>query len=283
MKKITFTFLLIFTIVQTSFSQDKHSRIKINNPTERIVHTIAAQGIDLSCGSKNEDHNLIIELSETELKSLKKNNISYTVEIDDLTKFYANRAIKDLPKAKAELSRQKAQAKSRISNTQNRSVSTLIHDNIIQYTDCDEINWVTPQNFNLGSMGGCLTYSEMQSELDQMYAYSQSNGLNIVSQKANASSTNQKTHGNVNGPGTDFQPSTVWYVRITGNQSTTPENTKPQMLYTSMIHSREVSALMNNIYFMWYIIENYDTDPAIKELVDNNELYYVPHKVNVIH
>ncbi|SFJ35996.1 M14 family zinc carboxypeptidase, partial [Olleya namhaensis] len=276
MNKITFTFLLLFTIVQTSFSQDKHSRIKISNPTERIVHTIAAQGIDLSCGSKNEDDNLIIELSETELQSLKKNNISYTVEIDDLTKFYANRAIKDLPQAKAELRRQKAQAKSRTTNTQNRSVSSLIHDNIIQYTDCDEINWVTPQNFELGSMGGCLTYSEMQSELDQMYAYSQSNGLNIVSQKANASSTNQKTYGNVNGPGTDFQPSTVWYIRITGDQSTTPENTKPQMLYTSMIHSREVSALMNNIYFMWYIIENYSTDPAIKELVDNNELYFVP-------
>ena len=276
MNKITFTFLLLFTIVQTSFSQDKHSRIKISNPTERIVHTIAAQGIDLSCGSKNEDDNLIIELSETELQSLKKNNISYTVEIDDLTKFYANRAIKDLPQAKAELRRQKAQAKSRTTNTQNRSVSSLIHDNIIQYTDCDEINWVTPQNFELGSMGGCLTYSEMQSELDQMYAYSQSNGLNIVSQKANASSTNQKTWGNVNGPGTDFQPSTLWYVRITGDQSTTPENSKPQMLYTSMIHSREVSALMNNIYFMWYIIENYSTDPAIKELVDNNELYFVP-------
>lgn len=125
MNKITFTFLLLFTIVQTSFSQDKHSRIKISNPTERIVHTIAAQGIDLSCGSKNEDDNLIIELSETELQSLKKNNISYTVEIDDLTKFYANRAIKDLPQAKAELRRQKAQAKSRTTNTQNRSVSIL--------------------------------------------------------------------------------------------------------------------------------------------------------------
>ena len=276
MNKITFAFLLLFTVVQTSFSQDKYSRIKINKPTERIIHTIASQGIDLSCGSKNDGHDIVIELSGAELQSLKKNNINYTVEIDDLTKFYANRAIKDLPKAKAELRRQKTQAKSRSSNTQNRSVSSLIHDNIIQYTDCDEINWVTPQNFNLGSMGGCLTFSEMQSELDQMYTFSQSNGLNIVSQKANASSSNQKTWGNVNGPGTDFQPSTVWYVRITGNQSTTPENTKPQMLYTSMIHSREVSALMNNIYFMWYIIENYNTDPAIKELVDNNELYFVP-------
>jgi hypothetical protein len=37
-----------------------------------------------------------------------------------------------------------------------------------------------------------------------------------------------------------------------------------------MIHSRELSALMGNIYFMWYIIENYNIDPTIKELVDKN-------------
>ena len=43
-----------------------------------------------------------------------------------------------------------------------------------------------------------------------------------------------------------------------------------------MIHSREVRALMGNIYFMWYLLENYATNPAIKNLVDNNELYFVP-------
>src|SRR5690606_12938218 len=132
------------------------------------------------------------------------------------------------------------------------------------------------------------TLAEMKTELDEMYAYSQANGLNIVSQKADASSTGQKTWGNpsssitnngmtYSGIGsTRWAPETIWYIRITGNQSTSPENSKPQMLFTSMIHSREVSALMNNIYFMWYLIENYNTDPAIKELVDNNELYFVP-------
>ena len=103
----------------------------------------------------------------------------------------------------------------------------------------------------------------------------QTNGLNIVSQKANASSTGQTTWGNpadsitnngltYSGQGTAssfenepdrdgktfWNPETIWYVRITGNESTYAEGSgsRPQMLFTSMIHSREVSALMNNIY-----------------------------------
>jgi hypothetical protein len=189
-----------------------------------------------------------------------------------------------LPRAKALLKAEKARA----TNIAKSSVSNVVFDNAIQYTGCDEIDWAVPSNFNFGSMGGCLTLSEMKAELDNMYTYSQSNSLNIVSQKQDASPTNQTTWGNPSGTITNngltysgqgttrWNPETIWYVRITGNEDSTPEGTKPQILFTSMIHSRELSALMNNIYFMWYIIENYETDDAIKELVDNNELYFVP-------
>ncbi|MGS2725624.1 M14 family zinc carboxypeptidase [Psychroserpens sp. BH13MA-6] len=284
MRKITRLTLLLVLIVQSVFSQDKVSRIKITNPDQSTINTIASQGIDLSCGAQHDGLNLIIELSELEINSLDANNVNYTVLIDDLQSFYADRAQQDLPKAIAALNAEKAVA----ANAGERSISSVVLDNVIQYAECDEIPWVTPSNFNLGSMAGCLTYSEMKSELDDMYAYSQSNGLDIVSQKANASSTGQTTWGNpastitnngltYSGQGTTrWNPETIWYVRITGNQSSVPENSKPQMLFTSMIHSREVSALMNNIFFMWYIIENYNTDPAIQELVDNNELYFVP-------
>ena len=34
--------------------------------------------------------------------------------------------------------------------------------------------------------------------------------------------------------------------------------------------------MMNLIYYMWYILENYDTDPGIKNLVDNHEMYFIP-------
>ncbi|SDS14311.1 Fibronectin type III domain-containing protein [Formosa sp. Hel1_31_208] len=290
MRKITCLIVLLLLIVQSSFAQDKNSRVKITNPSERTIQNIALQGIDLSCGAKHEGEDLIIELSETEINSLRQNNINFTIEIDDLQQFYSKRAERNLPIANAQLEAAKASA--RANAAQRSSISSVLMDNIIQYTGCDEIDFVEPQNFNLGTMAGCLRYSEMKSELDDMYTYSQTNGLDIVSQKANASSTGQKTWGNPtnnfvnqqnNGPATysgvgstRWDPETIWYVRITGNQSTAPEGSKPQMLFTSMIHSREVSALMNNIYFMWYIIENYDTDPAIQELVDNNELYFVP-------
>ncbi|WP_186826743.1 M14 family zinc carboxypeptidase, partial [Psychroserpens burtonensis] len=288
MGKITNLLVLLLLVVQTTFAQDKQSRIKINNPSQRNVNTIASLGIDLSCGSKHEGEDLIIELSETEINSLRENNISFNIEIDNVTQFYVDRASRDLPKAKAQLNAAKASAL----NFSQRSISNVIQDNIIQYNGCDEIDFVEPQNFNLGSMSGCLTFQEMKNELDDMRTFSQTNSLDIVSVKTNASSTSQKTWGNPsnnftnqqnNGPATysgvgstRWNPETIWYVRITGNESTTSEGSKPQMLFTSMIHSREVSALMNNIYFMWYIIENYDNDPAIKELVDNNELYFVP-------
>ncbi|AEH01910.1 peptidase M14 carboxypeptidase A [Lacinutrix sp. 5H-3-7-4] len=287
-------------MVTFSFSQEKHSRIKINHPDQHTANTVASQGIDLNCGAKHEGGAISLDLSAKEINKLRANNISFTVEIDDLQKFYSEKAKRDLPKAKAELKNAQSRAAAQ-SNNYKSSISNIVTNNIIQYTGCDEIDFVEPQNFNLGNWAGCLTYREVQNELDDMYTYSQTNSLDIVSVKANASSTGQKTWGNpantitnngltYSGQGTAssfeneddrdgktfWQPETIYYIRITGDQSSTPEGSKPQILFTSMIHSREVSALMNNMYFMWYLVENYDTDPAIKELVDNNELYFVP-------
>ena len=287
MNKITLLILITLTCT-FSFSQEKHSRVKIIKPNQSIINTIASHGIDLSCGSKHDNEDLIIEISQNEINLLQQSNIPFSIEIDNLEQFYVQRAKKDLPLAQAQLNAAKASA----ANYQRASISNVVMDNIIQYTGCDEIDFAVPQNFNLGSMSGCLTFQEMKDELDDMRQYSEDNELDIVSIKANASSSGQKTWGNPtnnyvnqqnNGPttysgvgSTRWDPETIYYIRITGDESTSPEGSKPQMLFTSMIHSREVSALMNNIYFMWYIIENYDTDPAIKELVDNNELYFVP-------
>ena len=135
-------------------------------------------------------------------------------------------------------------------------------------------------------MGGCLTVNEMTAELDQM----RSLYPNLISAKTDASATGKTTWGNPattitnngltytgigTGPVSRWNPQTIYYVRITGNQSN-PEGTKPQSLFTSMIHAREVGSLMSNIYFMWYLLENYATNPAIKNLVDNNEFYFIP-------
>ncbi|MBB1489712.1 hypothetical protein H4O21_24185, partial [Oceanospirillum sp. D5] len=89
-----------------------------------------------------------------------------------------------------------------------------------------------------------------------------------------ASPTGQTTHGNSTG-GTTWLGQTVYYVRISDNPDI-DEAAEPETLITGMIHAREVNSLMNIMYFMWYILENYDSDPFIKNIVDNQELYFVP-------
>ena len=183
MKKLL-PILLILLNVTFTFSQDIYKRIAISNPSSSLQKQISEKGIDLSCGAKHEHGKLVLELSEYELNLLKNSGISYSVEIGDLTKFYSERSERTRDEAVRNLeiskSLNKTKSSSKSSST-SKSVSSTVLDNFLEYVGCDEIDWATPTNFNLGSMGGCLTVSEMEAELDQMRTYSQSNSLNITS------------------------------------------------------------------------------------------------------
>jgi hypothetical protein len=67
----------------------------------------------------------------------------------------------------------------------------------------------------------------------------------------------------------------IYWVRISNNPDTA-QPLKPQMLTTSVHHAREPGSLSSNIYYLWYLLENYATDPQIKKIIDNTELYFVP-------
>ncbi|MBN4081864.1 immune inhibitor A, partial [bacterium AH-315-C07] len=41
-------------------------------------------------------------------------------------------------------------------------------------------------------------------------------------------------------------------------------------------HAREPGSLSQLIFYMYYLLENYDSDAEVKYLVDNNELYFIP-------
>lgn len=253
--------VLCLSFATALFSQELSKRITINNPTHKTHELLIKNGIDLRCGSIHKSQSLQLELSQTELDILKKENIPYTVTIEDVATFYQKRSLENLPKAVQKLQLEKSYQKKSPSNT---------IESFLQYEGCNEVDWTVPSNFNLGSMGGCLTVSETLAELDQMRALYP----NLISAKLDASPNGQKTYGNQQGT-TTWNGQTVYYVRITGDQSA-PEGTKPQTLYTSMLHSREVNSLMTNIFYMWYLLENYATDSAVKNLVDNNELYFIP-------
>ena len=246
------------TTADSSIIVPVYKRVSIAKPNSEQLNTLNEIGVDLSCGAIYENDSLKLELSETTLLKLEENAIGYTVLIEDMSKHYESRA-KELPKAREELEAMKVQSRKK------KGESVL--KNVGQHEDCEEIDWTVPNNFHLNpnsspnSFGGCLSYAQVLQEFDDMRAQYP----NLISLKLDASPTNQTT----------IEGRTIYYLRISDNPDTDEAN-EPETLYQSLIHSREAGSLMQLLYYMWYILENYDTDQDIKNLVNNQALYFIP-------
>lgn len=124
--------------------------------------------------------------------------------------------------------------------------------------DCTPAVYNDPAGFNTGSIGGYLTYAEILQELDDMAAQYPS----IFKGRTQVGSF--LTHQN--------RP--LYWVKISDNASV--DENEPRLLYTAHIHAREAITSMQLLYFMWYMLENYASDPEIKYIIDNSELYFIP-------
>lgn len=116
-----------------------------------------------------------------------------------------------------------------------------------------------PAHFHLGSYAGYFTYDEMLSILDSM----QSLYPGLISIKEPIGSF------------TTIEGRPIYWVRIS-NSPGIEQPSKPQMLCTSVHHAREPGSLSSNIFYMWYLLEHYSTNPQIKAIIDNTELYFIP-------
>src|SRR5690606_40564789 len=108
-------------------------------------------------------------------------------------------------------------------------------------------------------MAGYLTYQQMLDVLDDMAA----KFPNLITVKAVVSDTNLTWEG---------RP--LWYVKISDNPNT--DEPEKEVLYTALHHAREPNSLSQMIFYMWYLLENYDTNPEIQYLVNNLDLYFIP-------
>ena len=124
-------------------------------------------------------------------------------------------------------------------------------DNGIEFND--------PEAFELGSMGGFFTYEVFLGHID----YMAETYPDLISAKEQISDI--LTY--------DGRP--IYWLRISDNPNV-DEADEPEVLYTALHHAREPASLSQLIYYMYYLLENYETDPNIKSLVDNTEMYFVP-------
>lgn len=120
-------------------------------------------------------------------------------------------------------------------------------------------NVVVPNGFELGSMGGFFTYEEFLAHLDTMAA----RYPNLISVKAPIGSYQS------------IQGRSIYWLKISDNPNQN-ETAEPQVLYTAVHHAREPLGLSQLIFYMYFLLENYNTNPYVKYIVDNTELYFVP-------
>lgn len=260
----TLLFLLTFlgyaqsdtNIELDSISVEKFKRVQVLRSTPNLIEKLNDLGVDLRCGAVHSENFIQLELSEFEIDDLVAMEINFVVVNEDLQKFYEQRFERDYPLILQDLNLEKQKS------AQLRGISqkNQVINNISQYYGKEEVNIPTPQNFYIpSSFGGCLTLEQMLDELDKMKQLYP----DIISTKQPISSTLTTHEGR-----------SVFYVKISDNPDS--DETEPQVLYTGMTHAREIVSMMNIIYYMWYLLENYESDPYIKNLVNNTEMYFIP-------
>ncbi|HPN36849.1 MAG TPA: M14 family zinc carboxypeptidase [Melioribacteraceae bacterium] len=112
------------------------------------------------------------------------------------------------------------------------------------------------EGFGFGSMGGYYTMTEIYNKLDSMkLAFP-----NLITSKYSI--------------GQSIENRPIYAVKISDNPDI--DEDEPEVLYNSLIHCREPAAMMAVMYYMYYLLENYGTNPEVTYLVNNREIFFIP-------
>lgn len=131
-------------------------------------------------------------------------------------------------------------------------------DEVMQQGMRASSDYPVPYGFELGSCGGHSTVDQCYDHLDNM----RSLYPDLITEREPVSDL--LTH--------EGEP--MYYVKISTNSDKNED--KPQVLYTGMHHAREPGGMQHLLYYMYYILEQYEFDPAIRDLIDNTEMYFIP-------
>ncbi|OFY16768.1 MAG: hypothetical protein A2X11_00105 [Bacteroidetes bacterium GWE2_42_24] len=115
-----------------------------------------------------------------------------------------------------------------------------------------------PNGFQLGGMGGYCTYNQMLMHLDTMRA----RFPQLITAREPISSIT--THnGNL-----------IYYAKISDNPEINED--EPMVLFTGLTHAREPIGLQQMLFFMYHLLESYNSDPYIKALIDTTQIVFIP-------
>lgn len=230
-------FCYAFAKAQQPLQQFKRAKIFLNES-----HTLGLLNqleVSADHGLHKQGEFIISDFSNLELDIITQAGYHYDVLIEDVKKAYKQ---------------------------QNRE-STIPTRNIM--CSDDNTSYTTPTNFNQGSMGGYLTYQELLDELDDMATQYP----DLITARAPIS--NFLTEGQEDNSVTpSIGNNPIYWLKISDNPNS--NESEPEVLYTSIHHAREPMSLMQLVFYMWYLLENYETDTEVQAIVNNTELYFIP-------
>ena len=135
----------------------------------------------------------------------------------------------------------------RLPKMSNQEISDAIQESIRDYNVSHSI---------YGSMGGYLTFAEVVNKLDSMRI----EYPNLISEKFSIGNTVENRQ--------------MWTVRVSDNPNSTTG--RPEVWFHSLIHAREPMSMEQNLYFMYWLFENFNIDPIATYILKNRELYFTP-------
>ncbi len=111
-------------------------------------------------------------------------------------------------------------------------------------------------NYDIGTMGGYHTFDEVVTHLTNMEAMYPS----LV---------------DVFSAGTSYEGRTIWAIKISDNVADDESGSEGVVYYDALTHAREPLSMETQLYYFWWLLENYGTDPEATYLVDNREIYAI--------
>lgn len=227
--KVIILFIILVPLLGYSQSLVKYSEVSISLVGESIEELMSL-GIAFD-HAKSTKKSIQVIVNENELDLLKKSNFKYSLIKNDVSNFYIDR------------------------NNQKHKANDFLYCNNL-FNDSITV----PESFNLGGMGGYLTYDELLRELDSMIL----NYPNLITVKQEIDTFNTE----------EGRP--IYFIKISDNPTLDESGVENKVLYTALHHAREPMSMMQLIFYMQYLLENYDNNKDVKKVVDNLELYFVP-------
>ena len=217
-----------------------YKRVKVFLNQTQTLTRLNQTGVAADHGIHKDGTFIISDFSLQELQNITTAGFQYETIEEDIQKVYKEQSVR--------------------SSTATRNVAC---------SSSNAVNYATPANFNLGTMGGYLTYQELLDELDDMAAQYP----DLITVKAPISDF--LTEGL---PDTSVTPSIggnpIYWLKISDNPNN--DEAEPEVLYTSIHHAREPMSLIQLVFYMWYLLENYESDAEVQAIINNTELYFIP-------